>query len=122
MQILNYCLTIWESEIENKQELKPILKEIITLEDDRVIRLFEYIVINNDIQEEEFIEMVKDIKGDDKMSSLAQRWLDEGIQQGIQSGVEKVALGLLKMNVDIKIISTTTGLSIKELETLREKL
>ena len=66
--------------------------------------------------------MVKDIKGDDKMSSLAQRWLDEGIQQGIQSGVEKVALGLLKMNVDIKIISTTTGLSIKELETLREKL
>ena len=87
-----------------------------------VIRLFEYIVVNNDIQEEEFIEMVKDIKGDDKMSSLAQRWLDEGIQQGIQSGVEKVALGLLKMNVDIKIISTTTGLSIKELETLREKL
>ena len=77
--------------------------------------------------------MVKDIKGDDKMSSLAQRWLDEGIQQGIktgmqtgiqqgiQSGVEKVALGLLKMNVDIKIISTTTGLSIKELEALREK-
>ena len=44
------------------KELKPILKEIITLEDDRVIRLFEYIVVNNDIQEEEFIEMVKDIK------------------------------------------------------------
>ena len=87
-----------------------------------VIRPFEYVVVNNDIQEEEFIEMVKNIKGDDKMSSLAQRWLDQGIQQGIQSGVEKVALGLLKMNVDIKIISTTTGLSIKELETLREKL
>jgi hypothetical protein len=82
------------------------------------LRLFEYIVVNNDLQEEEFIEMVKDIKGDDKMSSLAQRWVD----QGIQSGVEKVALGLLKANVDIKIISTTTGLSKKELEDLREKL
>ncbi len=70
------------------KELKPILKEIITLEDDRVIRLFEYIVVNNDIQEEEFIEMVKDIKGDDKMSSLAQRWLDEGYQDGIQQGIK----------------------------------
>jgi len=71
------------------KELKPILKEIITLEDDRVIRLFEYIVVNNDIQEEEFIEMVKDIKGDDKMTSLAQRWLDEGFKNGVQSGIHQ---------------------------------
>jgi len=44
------------------------------------------------------------------------------IQQGMQSGVEKVALRLLKIKVDIKIISTTTGLSEKELEALRKKL
>ena len=54
-----------------------------------VIRLFEYIVVNNDIQEEEFIEMVKDIKGDKEMTSLAQRWLDQGIQQGIETGIQQ---------------------------------
>jgi len=32
--------------------------------------------------------ILKEIKGDDKMSSLAQRWLDQGIQQGISQGIE----------------------------------
>jgi len=48
IQILNYCLSIWESK-----------KEIITLEDGRVIRLFEYIVVNNDIQEEDFLRYLE---------------------------------------------------------------
>jgi predicted transposase/invertase (TIGR01784 family) len=131
---LSASLLLMKNIFKDVKELKPILKEIVTLDDDRVIRLFEYIVVNNDLKEEEFIEMVKEIKGDDKMSSLAQRWVDQGfengvqqgiqtgIQQGIQSGVEKVSLGLLKANIDIKIISTTTGLSKKELEELRKKL
>ena len=45
------------------------------------IRLFEY--------EEDFIEMIKEIKGDDTMSSLAQRWLDEGFKNGIQTGMKQ---------------------------------
>ena len=205
MQILNYCLTIWESEIENKQEfltpivpfvfyhgkqksklkhnfheyfkpnraldgylmdfkfvifdtteienndiiksinnlylsaslilmknifkdvqeLKPILKEIITLEDDRVIRLFEYIVVNNDIQEEEFIEIVKEIKGDKKMASLAQRWIDkgfengvqQGMQTGIQQGIFETAIVMIK-DFQIAIDDVVQKLNIKKEELL----
>jgi predicted transposase/invertase (TIGR01784 family) len=200
MQILNYCLTIWESEIENKQEfltpivpfvfyhgkqksklkhnfheyfeanealdgylmdfkfvifdtteienndiiksinnlylsaslllmknifkdvrkLKPILKEIITLEDDRVIRLFEYIVVNNDLQEEEFIEMVKDIKGDDKMSSLAQRWVDQGISQGIETGIQQGVFETAIRMIDRFNLSVDDV--IKELNIKKEEL
>jgi hypothetical protein len=80
---LSASLLLMKNIFKDVKELKPILKEIVTLDDDRVIRLFEYIVVNNNLKEEEFIEMVKEIKGDDKMSSLAQRWVDQGIQQGV---------------------------------------
>jgi geranylgeranyl pyrophosphate synthase len=86
---LSASLLLIKNIFKDVKELKPILKEIVTLDDDRVIRLFEYIVVNNDLKEEEFIEMVKEIKGDDKMSSLAQRWVDQGIQQGIETGIQQ---------------------------------
>ena len=46
------------------KELKPILKEIIKIDDERVIRLFEYIVVMKDIEKEEFQEILIEIKGD----------------------------------------------------------
>ena len=79
-----------------------------------VIRLFEYIVVNNDIQEEEFIEMVKDIKGDKEMTSLAQRWLDQGIQQGMQQGIFETAIRMIdKFNLSVDDV-------IKELNIKKE--
>jgi len=75
-------LLLMKNIFKDIESLKPTLKEIIKLDDDRVIRLFEYIVVNKDIQKEKFEEILIDIKGGDKMSSLAQRWLDEGILQG----------------------------------------
>jgi hypothetical protein len=103
------------------KELKPILKEIVTLDDDRVIRLFEYIVVNNDLKEEEFIEIVKEIKGDDKMSSLAQRWVDQGIeagiQQGIQQGVFETAIVMIK-DFQITIDDVVGKLNIRKDELL----
>ena len=57
--------------------------------DDRVIRLFEYIVVNKDIEKDEFKEILLEVKGEDKMSTLAQRWLDEGIQLGIAQGMQQ---------------------------------
>jgi len=46
----------------------------------------------------------------------------KGIQKGIQSGVKKVALEMLKLNIDIKIIQKSTGLSLKEIEELQNSL
>ena len=46
----------------------------------------------------------------------------EGIQKGIQSGVEKVAISMLKLNVDLDIIQKATGLTVEEIEKLRQKI
>ena len=43
----------------------------------------------------------------------------EGITEGMTKGVAKVAQGLLKEGISIKIISRSTGLSIEEIEHLR---
>jgi len=70
------------------KELKPVLKEMVMLDDDRVIRLFEYIVVNKEIEKEELKELIIEMKGEDTMPTLAQRWLDEGKAEGIQIGIQ----------------------------------
>jgi len=86
---LSASLLLMKNIFKDIKELKPILKEIIKIDDDRVIRLFEYIVVMKDIKKEEFQEILTEIKGEDKMPSLAQRWLEEGRAEGIQIGVQK---------------------------------
>jgi len=49
-----------------------------------------------------------------------QKGLQEGLQEGISKGIKKVALSMLKLNVDINIIQATTGLSLEELEKLKK--
>ena len=43
----------------------------------------------------------------------------EGRKEGLEKGMKKVALNLLKKNIDISIISETTGLSKSEIEKLK---
>ena len=45
----------------------------------------------------------------------------EGIREGIQNGVKKVAIGMLKLNVELDIIQKATGLTLEEIEKLRQK-
>ena len=40
----------------------------------------------------------------------------KGIEEGMQKGMQKVALNLLKENIDISIISETTGFSKSEIK------
>ncbi len=46
---------------------------------------------------------------------------DEGFEKGIETGMKKVAKNLLKNNVSIEIIKTSTGLSEEEIRTLKFK-
>jgi len=86
---LSASLLLMKNIFRDMKELKPILKDIIQLDDDRVIRLFEYIVVNKDIKKEELKEIIDEVKGGDKIMTLAQRWLEEGKQEGIQIGVQQ---------------------------------
>ena len=117
---LSASLLLMKNIFKDIQELKPILKEIVRLEDDRVIRLFEYIVVNKDIEKEELKEIISDIKGEKTMPTLAQRWLEEGkaegIQIGIQKGIFETAIKMIaKFNLSIDDV-------IKELNLKKEEL
>jgi predicted transposase/invertase (TIGR01784 family) len=65
-------------------------------------------------------------KGEKFMTSLAKHWHDEGlhegIEKGIEKGVEKTAINMLKENLDVKLISQVTGLSLLEINKLKAKL
>ena len=46
---------------------------------------------------------------------------DSGLSKGFDNGLSLVASNLLKENMDIKLISKTTGLSIKDIRRLQKK-
>ena len=52
--------------------------------------------------------------------------LQQGIQQGIQQGMQdertKIALNLLKENIDINVISKVTNLTIEEINKLKKEI
>ena len=56
-------------------------------------------------------------------NSLKREWMEEGLAEGIKEGSYKrnieIAKSLLKNKVDIEIITSSTGLSIEELEKLK---
>ena len=45
----------------------------------------------------------------------------EGLNEGKESAIREVAINFMKNGVDINIVSKSTGLSIEELNTLKEK-
>ena len=117
---LSASLLLMKNIFKDIKELKPILKEIVTLDDDRVIRLFEYIVVNKDIEKEKLKELIIDMKGENTMPTLAQRWLDEGkaegIQIGMKTGVFETAVKMIeRFNLSIDDV-------IKELNLKKEEL
>ncbi|BDU50523.1 hypothetical protein [Haliovirga abyssi] len=69
-----------------------------------------------------------------EMTNIYQVGIEQGIEQGIERGIEQgieqgknrekveIAIELLKNGIDIKIISTSTGLSVDEIEKLKYKV
>jgi predicted transposase/invertase (TIGR01784 family) len=84
----------------------------------------KYISQTQDISFERLEKMLKESKidGGDIMQTLAEQLKREGIKIGEEKGkVEKAietAKNLLKMGIDIDIISKATGLKKEEIETL----
>ena len=125
---LSASLLLMKNIFKDIKELKPILKEIVTLDDDRVIRLFEYIVVNKDIEKDKLKELIIDMKGENTMPTLAQRWLDEGkaegIQIGIQQGIQKgMQTGVFETAIKmIERFNLSIDDVIKELNLKKEEL
>ena len=99
--------------------LKPIVKAIIELDDERKVMLFEYIAINKDMTEEKFNEMIIELKGDTKMANLAEIWMARGEIKGLQENI-KTGLEMKFNQISDKLFSTIQN--IKETDKLKEIL
>ena len=45
--------------------------------------------------------------------------IQQGLQQGIQQGKEEAASNLLKLGIDIGVVSKATGLDVEQINALR---
>ena len=59
------------------EDIKPILRDIVELDDNRKIMLFEYFVTKEEMSQEKFNDIIVEIEGEE-MPSLARVWRDEG--------------------------------------------
>ena len=76
------ALVMMKNIFKDKEHIKPILKEIIELSDDRKIIFFEYFATKKQMTEETFNELITELKGDNKMPSVAQIWMERGKLEG----------------------------------------
>lgn len=56
------------------------------------------------------------------MRTIAEKYIEEGVTQGVTRGVELTAINMLKHNADINFISKVTGYSVEQILKLKNKL
>ena len=95
-------------------ELKKSVKYLSSEEGSGWILIFDYIVNKKDIREEEFIEVVKEAVGGDKMPTLAERWIQQGEQRGIIYGETKS-----KQDTIIRLMSLKFSITDSEKEFIK---
>jgi predicted transposase YdaD len=114
------ALLMMKNIFKDKEQIKPILKEIIELSDDRKIILFEYFATKKQLTEETFNELMIELKGDE-MPSVARIWMERGKEEGIVEEIHST----IKMGFEFKFKQLSKKLllaiqKINEVETLKE--
>ena len=103
---------------ENKEvcKAKKVLEEISQDEHERYLAELR----------QKYIMDQKAIEGagfDKGLKAGIEQGIEQGIKQGIQQGIDQntnaIAKKLKEQNIDIEVISKVTGLSIKEIENLK---
>ncbi len=110
------------------KDMEDIYKRIDKYNDDEdVIGAYDYKAVEEEIKQEQLEEAIQ--KGIDKgfnqgieqgISKGIAKGIEQGISKGVEQGIETTAKNLLKENIDINIISKVTGLSLKEIEKLKQ--
>ena len=106
------------NEIMSKEETKKIVARAKELSsDDEYIRLFE------NGEEDNYKELIRNTELAEAREEAEERGLEKGIKKGIIQGSKAATIDLTKnainIGLDAKTISKLTGLSIKEIESLK---
>jgi len=78
-----------------------------------------------DLTEKELKETVTRVfeeQGGDIMSTIAEKWIEEGEKKGMEKAKIETARELVKNGVDIDVIAKSTGLSRGKIKKLAEKV
>ena len=108
---------------KDKQEVvNTILKKLLELSKDEMsfrsyLKKVEIYSTNRAL--EDYVE-----KGEEMLTVDLEKMpsFKKGLQQGVENTLEIVAIGMLKLNVDLDIIQKTTGLTTEEIKTLQQKI
>ncbi len=114
IELLESRFEKWMYVIRNLNKLDRVPNE---LRESIFERLFEVAEIAKFSKEEadayeESLKSYRDLKNS----------LDTAFEEGMEKGIEKVAVGLLKANVSDQVILSTTGLDFEQLTYLKEKI
>ncbi len=130
------CRKLWYNQDKSLEEYKYLamldlgIKELEKLsKKDKVVSKYMETLeeVNQDPEFREYMSIEEDaIKMEkSRISAGIKKGLEQGLEQGIKKGSREkaisIAKSLLKNNVDINIIAESTGLSIEELEKLKNK-
>jgi predicted transposase/invertase (TIGR01784 family) len=95
-----------------KMEINPAKMELIN-------GLFEtYLSLNESEEKKTLMEEIKQLNSDEKeqILKLPNSWVEKGKKEGIQEGMRKIALNMLKEGLSIELIARVTNLDYKEIE------
>ena len=139
---------IWDIKDPDVEEVRSIVKEFFgselkgaTKEEETelVISIIRYLQSAGGLKKEVWKEAEKFLRKDNILTkggnymgaieSIREEGMQVGLEKGMQVGLEKglekgkkkVALNLLEKNAELSFISEVTGLSVKEIEKLKDK-
>ena len=111
-------LTKWIDFLTN-----PIILDKNTIEDkdiEKARKTLEY--ISTDDNERTILDAIQKSRNDfyNDMTAAREEGKEEGLKEGEKNKSIEIAKNMLKLNIDINIISQSTGLSVKEIEELKD--
>ena len=118
---LTASLLLMKHIFDDLKGLRPVFKHLMQLDQDRLFMVLQYVIMSKDMKEDELEEILKETGGE-TMPSLAQRWLEQGIQQGMLRDAQEMVLDALDAkfgrcpeHLKKKIKSIGDRLKLKEL-------
>ena len=92
---------------------------------DILVVLFDYLVKSNDVEEKEVVNIIKKELGseaEDVMPTLAQRWLEQGKEEGALANKIETCKNALLAGASIDLIVKITGLSSEKVLEIKKEI
>ncbi len=86
---------------EDIEKVKPVFRKIVNIDKDKklFLTIFEYFISSRDIEREKAEKILKEVGGE-QMPSLAQRLVEEGMQQGLLQEAREMVLDAYETKFD----------------------